>query len=211
MKKYITEFIGTFFLVMIICFAYTNAGALAPLAVGVGMVALVYMGGPISKAHYNPAITLAFLLRGHVRGSEAAIYVGAQMAGAFAASLASEGMLGFSLAIGPDPAYQDFHLAKPLLAEALFTFLIAFTILNVAASKLTEGNEYYGIAIGLVVMVAIFVAAPISGGAFNPAVGVSIAVVDGGSMERIWWYIMGPFVGAALGAIAFRLTHPDEI
>jgi aquaporin Z len=55
------------------------------------------------------------------------------------------------------------------------------------------------------------VAAPISGGAFNPAVGVSIGVVDGGSIERIWWYIVGPFMGAALGAIAFRLTHPDEI
>jgi aquaporin Z len=218
MKNYLTEFLGTFFLVLIICFSVSNVSTeIAPLAIGLGLMAIVYMGGPISKAHYNPAVTLGFFMRGSISSGEGLAYVISQTFGALLAAFIFWQMSGSALTMGPAAEFKDYHYVKPIIMEVIFTFFLVLTILNVATSEKTKGNDYYGIAIGTAVMAGIFCAGPISGGALNPAVGIGLCLVDGldgnngtNSMVRIWWYLVGPFIGGALASVVYRMINPDE-
>ena len=211
-RKLLTECIGTFFLVLTIALTVTAGLPAAPVAVGGVLAALVYMGGHVSGAHYNPAVTLAVLLRGRMGAREAAAYAAAQLAGAVLASLAVYAMTG--LAFTAVPAISATPLAV-LMVEGLFTFALALVVLNVATTRGEEGNAYFGIAIGFTVMAAVFAGGAISGGAFNPAVGAGPALVAAalgkGGLGSVWYYLAGPFAGAALAALAFRLQNPDEM
>jgi aquaporin Z len=174
MAKYTTEFIGTSFLGVFIGLAIESAGALAPLAIGCGLTALVYMGGPISYAHYNPAVTLAFLMKGEMPTADVAPYVVAQLSGAALGAFAVAHVTGATFALTPSP---DATLGAVMLAEILFTYALVLVILNVAIAPAAKGNQYYGIAIGFVVAGGAFAVGGISGGAFNPAVGTGPIVV----------------------------------
>jgi aquaporin Z len=211
MNKYVTELIGTFFLVFTIGLSVVGNVPLAPLAIGLGLMALVYMGGHVSGAHYNPAVTVSVLLRGKMAGSEVVPYWIAQLGGAVAAAAAVYAITGKTFA--PAPA-ESAGIWAPLAVEALFTFALALVILNVATAAATSGNSYYGLAIGMTVCAAAFAGGPISGGAFNPAVGVGPWIVrtlaGGGSIIPIWIYLVGPFAGAVLAAWVYRLQHPTE-
>ncbi|HZW07324.1 MAG TPA: aquaporin, partial [Phycisphaerales bacterium] len=171
--KLTTEFVGTFFLVLVIALCVTGGNAdvarLAAIPIGLGLMVLVYMGGHISGAHYNPAVTLAVFLRGGMEPGRAGIYILVQIAAAVAATFASRGITGNLLAVAPAPGVSA---ATALVVEALFTFLLALVVLNVATAKATTGNQYYGAAIGSTVLAAAFAGGGISGGAFNPAVGL---------------------------------------
>ena len=169
MRKLLTEFIGTFFLVLTIGLTVTQGSQFAPLAIGAGLMVMVYMGGHISGAHYNPAVSLAVLMRGALPSADFIPYVAAQVAGATVAALIVNVITGQTFA--PAPAVTATTTAA-LLVEVLFTFALALVVLNVATSKKTEGNSYYGLAIGLTVMTGAFAGGGISGGAFNPAVGL---------------------------------------
>jgi len=98
-----------------------------------------------------------------------------------------------------------------LLVEILFTFALALVVLNVAASAKTQGNSFYGLAIGFAIVVGAFAGGPISGGAFNPAVGTGPILVDamvgGGSLSHLWLYLVGPFLGGALAAGVFGIQE----
>jgi aquaporin Z len=100
------------------------------------------------------------------------------------------------------------------MAEVLATFALALVILNVATAKATEGNSYYGLAIGFTVLAGAFAVGPVSGGVFNPAVGIGPITVDllagEGSLGNLWLYIVGPIVGAALAVPVFRMQNPEE-
>lgn len=213
MGKYLVEFIGTFFLVLVICLSGGNF--LAPIAIGAVLMVMVYMGGHISGAHYNPAVTLAVLIRGKIGMKDSLIYVITQIAGAFAAAMLFNLIWGASIG-GPKPN-TEIHLLKPLAIEIIFTFALALVVLSVATSKKTAGNHYYGIAIGCTVLAGAIAGGGISGGAFNPAVGIGPILVDQffGSCncnpaQFLWLYLAGPFVGGAAAAIAFRIINPDE-
>jgi len=205
MKNYIIEFIGTFFLVATI--ALTGN----PLAIGAILMVMVYMGGPISGAHYNPAVSLAAIIRGKISSGEAIKYMLVQVVAAFCAALFYFLMTGKSFAPAPS---ADINILKPLAAEMLFTFALVMVVLSVATSKKSAGNSYYGLAIGFTVLASAFAAGPISGGAFNPAVGIGPILVDAlfnhGSMQYLWLYIVGPFTGAVVAAVAYKMTNPDE-
>jgi aquaporin Z len=206
MKKFMTEFIGTFFLVLTIGLTVIpgNAGVIAPLAIGSVLMALVYAGGHISGAHYNPAVTLAVLMRGKCTLSEAPIYLVAQIGGAAAAAFTAQFL------VGPGTAAETIDVNKSLVAELLFTFALAYVVLNVATAKGTSGNSFYGLAIGFIVMVGAFSVGSISGGAFNPAVAIGAPLMGLMNWSDIWIHISADFAGGALAAIVFNMLNPDD-
>ena len=210
MRNYLTEFIGTFFVVLTIGLTVVGGTPLAPLAIGAALVIMVYMGGHVSGAHYNPAVTLAVMLRGKLEAREAVPYMLAQLAGAVVAALATRAITGQTFALAPAP---NASMAGAWLVEVLFTFALALVVLNVATSSRTQGNSYYGLAIGFTVMAGAFAGGPISGGAFNPAIGVGPilvhALLGGGSLGHVALYIVGPLAGAILAAMVFRVQESE--
>jgi aquaporin Z len=203
MNKYIVEFIGTFFLVFTVGMVSIEpgAGALAPLAIGSALAVMVYAGGPISGAHYNPAVTLAVWLRGKVSGRDSIIYVVAQLLAAAAAALVVLYLKG-----NPELSAASPEVGPALVGEFLFAFALAFVILNVATAKRSEGNSYFGFAIGFTVMVGAYAVGPISGGAFNPAVALGITVMGLSEVASIWIFLVGP----ASGSSSWRICSAER-
>jgi aquaporin Z len=101
-----------------------------------------------------------------------------------------------------------------LLVEVLYTFALALVVLHVATAPATAGNSYFGLAIGFTIVVGAFAGGPISGGAFNPAVGTGPilvhALAGGGTMANLWYYLVGPLAGGALAAVVFKLQGGAE-
>lgn len=206
MSKLLTEFIGTFFLVLTIGLMVVGGSPMAPLVIGSGLMVLVYMGGHISGAHYNPAVSLAIALRGKMGGADMISYWVVQMAGAVAAALAVRAITGVGFAAAPGP---NATTLGAILIEVLFTFVLALVVLQVATSPRTEGNSFYGLAIGFTVMTGVWAGGGISGGVFNPAVGVGPILVEAfagsGSLVNLWLYVIGPLLGGCLGAVVYKL------
>lgn len=212
MRKWLTEFIGTFFLVLTVCLSVLTAASLAAVAIGCSLMIMVYMGGHISGGHYNPAVSLAVLLRGKLSPSEFVAYVVSQLLGGVAAALVAYMILRntakstFALV----PA-DNVGASGAVLVEALYTFALCLVVLNVATSKQTGGNSYYGLAIGFTIVVAAIAGGGLSGGAFNPAVGtgptIVNALVSGGSLSSLWIYWVGPLLGGAAAAGVFKLQE----
>jgi aquaporin Z len=208
MNKNLTELIGTFFLVITIGLTGN------PLAIGSMLMVMIYMGGPISGAHYNPAVTLAALIRKKITMNGAIQYWLSQFIGAFLAAFVIYEIYHKAMT-PPAPAVGfNYHL-KPLLMEILFTFALVTVVMNVAMSKKSAGNNYFGLAIGFTVMASAFAAGSISGAAFNPAVALGPMVMDaftgGSSIGNLWIYIVGPFAGAAVAALVYPVMNPDEV
>ncbi len=210
MNRYVTELIGTFFLVFTIGMVVIAGSPMAPLAIGSMLMVMVYMGGHVSGAHYNPAVTVGIYLRGAMQKGDVLPYIAAQILGAWLAATAVQLITGQTFA--PAPGVDG--IIGPLLSEMLVTFALVLVILNVATAKATEGNSYYGLAIGFTVMAGAFAVGGVSGGAFNPAVGIGPIMVDSmmgdGSFGNLWLYLVGPVAGS-LGAVGvFRLQNPDD-
>lgn len=208
--SHLTEFVGTFFLVLTIGLVVIAQSEFAPLAIGAALMVMVYMGGHVSGAHYNPAVTLAVWMRGKLAGREVLPYVVAQLLGALLAALTVYAITGRTFAPAPGAAVTA---GRALTVEALFTFALGLVVLNTATARETEKNSFYGMAIGFTVTVGAFAGGAISGGAFNPAVGVGPALVDawlgGGTLGHVWLYLVGPVAGAAAAALFFRAQNPE--
>jgi aquaporin Z len=220
MGKLIIEFIGTFSLVFVIALTTNDpqvwaAGGtpFAPIAIGCILMVMVYMGGHISGAHYNPAVTLAVWINKKISSKEAINYMVVQLLGAIAAALMFYFIFGRSMG-APKPMAGFTSDMKPMLVELIFTFALAMVVLNVAVSKDVAGNSYYGLAIGFTILAAAYAGGPISGGAFNPAVGTGPTLVDamvgGGSLGHLWIYLVGPFAGGALGGMIYKVANAKE-
>jgi len=208
MRKYLTEFIGTFFLVFAIGMVVLKGkGDFAPLAIGATLMVMIYAGGHISGAHYNPAVTLAILIRGKISIAEAVGYMVVQVLAACAASFVVMYLTNDKI---PGEAVEMVNTAKGLVAELIGTFALAYVVLNVATAKGTSGNSFYGLAIGFTVLAMAFAVGAISGGAFNPAVAIGISLMKLASWNNMWVYLVGCFGGAALAAIVFRVNNPDD-
>ena len=205
MNKYIAEFIGTFFLVLTIgCTVVGGApGVIPPLAIGAALMVMIYAGGHISGAHYNPAVTLAVLIRGKLSPGDALPYMVSQLAAAAAATF----VIKFFRA-GVDVAPMVLQTGPSLLAEFLFTFALAYVVLNAATAEGTSGNSFYGSAIGLTVMTGAFAVGDISGGAFNPAVALGISMLGLSSWGNIWIFLVANFAAGIVAAIIFNLINP---
>ena len=209
MPRYVTEFAGTFFLVLTIGLVTLQDVVPAPLAVGSVLMVMVYMGGHVSGAHYNPAISIAIMIRGRLDRKDLLPYIASQLAGAITAAFTVRAMAGDYLVVAPG---EGFPVATALFAEILHTFALALVILNVATSPRTEGNPYYGLAIGFTVMAGAFAVGGISGGVFTPAVGtgpILAALAGGGSAGALWLYWVGPVAGALLAVPVYRIQHGE--
>lgn len=200
MNRYIIEFIGTFFLVFTVGMVSIDPGVgdFAPLAIGSVLAAMIYAGGHISGGHYNPAITLAVWLRGKASPRVAFAYMTAQV-------LAGVGAAIVVLFLKESSATSiSYDVLPALLAEFLFAFAVCFVVLNVATAKSTDGNSYFGFAIGFTVLAGAYAVGSISGGVFNPAVAVGITIMGMVELSFIWVYFVATLAGGAVAALAFN-------
>lgn len=211
MNRYLTEFIGTFFLVLTIGLVVVGQAPLGALAIGSVLMVMIFMGGHISGAHYNPAVTLAIYIRGKLAAADLAPYMIAQVLGAIFAGVMVYVLTGQTFAPAPG---ANINPITALLNEILYTFALALVVLNVATAKGTSGNPTYGLAIGFTIVVAAIAGGGISGGAYNPAVGlgptITQAIFGGGVNSSVWIHIVGPVVGGALAALLFKVQNPDD-
>ncbi|MBP7272500.1 MAG: aquaporin [Saprospiraceae bacterium] len=210
MKKYIVEFVGTFFLVLtIIMSVLGGAGSFAPLAIGSALMVMIYAGGHISGGHFNPAVTLAVFLRGKISSGDMLPYMAAQILGGVVAALVAALLLsGLAGATAPTPGV---HASVPaLIAEFLGTFALAWVVLNAATSKGTDGNSFYGLAIGFTVLAMAYALGGVSGGAFNPAVAIGLSVAEMFSWGEIWIYLVGCLGGGAVAAFLYNYINGND-
>jgi aquaporin Z len=207
MRKYLTEFIGTFFLVLTVGMTVIDPGVgnFAPLAIGSALMIMVYAGGHVSGGHYNPAVTVAVWLRGRCPQSDVLPYIGSQLAGGIVAAMLALALKGDAVVM---PA--DIKVFPALMAELVGTFALCYVVLNTATAKATAGNSYFGLAIGFTVMVMAFALGGVSGGAFNPAVATGITVMHLEKAANIWIYLVANFAGGALAAITFKFINPED-
>ena len=208
MKKYLVEFIGTFFLVLAIGMAVIDpggAGNLAPIAIGATLMVMVFAGGHVSGAHYNPAVTLAVWLRGRCATSDVPFYLIAQILAAVAAAKLALLFKGSPVLTPGNP-----NVGHALIAEFVGTFALAYVVLNVATAKATAGNSFYGLAIGFTVVAMAFALGGISGGAFNPAVATGLVTMHIEKTANLWIYCFADLGGAARAALTFKFVNPDD-
>ena len=206
MNKYIAEFIGTFFLVLTVgCTVVPGqAGVIPPLAIGASLMVMIFAGGHISGAHYNPAVTLAVFLRGKCDVKDAISYIVVQLVAGAAAAAVVLLLVGFGkpMTIASVPA--------ALCAEFLFTFALAYVVLNTATVRASAGNSFFGLAIGMTVMTGAFAVGHISGGAFNPAVALGIVIMKLVNAADVWIHLLADLAGGFVAALIFKAVNPQE-
>jgi len=207
-RKLAVEFIGMFLFVFTVGMATESAnksGAiLAPLAIGSVLMVLVFAGGHVSGGHYNPAVSTAVFLRGKMKANEYGAYVITQFVAAVLGGLLVNA-IGGKQTPGATAA-----TGKMLVVEFLFTFALAYVVLNVATAKGTEGNSFYGLAIGFVVVVGAISVGWVSGAAFNPAIALGATVLGAFKWSNIWIYLLADFLGGALAAGAFLYIQGEH-
>ena len=205
-QKLTTEFIGTFFLSLTICTAavYGSAGEYAPFGIAATLMVMIYAGGHISGAHYNPAVTVSIYLRGACEKEEVLPYITSQVIAAVSAAMVVENLLL------PDEltnvTVKDLG-THAVVAELLFTFALAYVILNVATTESTSGNGYYGAAIALVVLAGAITVGSISLASFNPAVTSALIVSGKLTLAESWMHFVPQFVGAVLATYVYKSTQ----
>lgn len=206
MRKYLAEFIGTFFLVLTIgCTVIPGSpGVIAPLAIGAALMVMVFACGHISGAHFNPGVTLAVFVRGRCPASDVVPYILAQIVGATLAALAA----GFLVGHATPMVLKSIPAA--LLAEFLFSFALCFVVLNVATAKANANNSFYGLAIGSTVMAGAFAVGGISGGAFNSAVAIGLGTMKLLRFNDIWIHIGANLSAGLLAGLLFKAMNPHD-
>jgi len=206
MNKYITEFIGTFFLVLTIgCTVIPGAaGVIPPLAIGAVLMVMIFAGGHVSGAHYNPAVTLGVWVRGKCDTRDVAPFMVAQ----FTAGLLAAQTAMFMVGAGKAMEIKSLHAA--LLAEFLFTFALVYVVINTATAKGNAGNSFYGLAIGMTVMAGAFAVGGISGGAFNPAVALALVTMKLIHIGDVWIHLAADFAGGLVAGLVFKAINPQD-
>lgn len=202
MKKYLVEFIGTFFLVFTVGAAVRAGAPLAPLAIGAVLMVMIFAGGHVSGGHFNPAVTLAVWLRGKCAARDVVPYWIAQLAAGAAAALIIVSLLG-----KPGLGATLYSTKASLVVEFLFTFALCWVVLNTATAKGTAGNSFYGLAIGFTVLAGAVAVGGISGGAFNPAVGLGVFMMGLANFHQFGVYLVAELLGGGAAALAFKITH----
>jgi len=198
------EFTGTFFLVLTVGLVTIpdKLGPFAALAIGGILGIMVYVGGHVSGAHYNPAVTLTMFLRRKLKHLDFVSYLLSQLLGATLGALLTLYLLNSS---GSVPA--QINLLRAIICEWLFTFALVLTVLSVAAARSTAGNSYYGAAIGGIVAVGVLTVGEISGAVFNPAVALATAILGVLSWGDFFTYTITQLFAAIVAGVVFRMTY----
>lgn len=222
-RRLIAELVGTFVLV----FAGIGSAVIAgdqigvvgiSLAFGLALLVMVYVVGPISGCHINPAVTLGLWVRGRIEAKSALGYFVAQIVGAilasgllllvakgiasgYDASAAGLGANGFS-AHSP----QGYNLGSAFFLEVIVTFFLVLTVLGATTKESPIG--FAGIPIGLVLTLGNLVAIPVTNASINPARSIGPAVFVGGwALQQLWVFIVAPLAGGVLAGLVDALLR----
>ena len=204
LRSALAELIGTFVFVFAIISAVNSGSDLTPLAIGFALMVMVFATGHISGAHLNPAVSVGVWLRGAIDLTGLLTYIVAQLVGASLAALVS-----FALFPAASDAMQ-IDVGPAFLVEALWTFVLVYVVLNVATSKDHPNNSFYGLAIGSTVFVGAVGFGSVSGGGFNPAVALGLAITGQFAWGSYWLYFLAPIVGGAVAALVFRVLNAHD-
>jgi aquaporin Z len=207
-RKYATEFIGAFFLTFAVAMAALAGSMFAPLAAGVTLMVMIYAGGHISGGHFNPAVTIAVLVRGRIDIGDAVAYCLVQVAGGVAAGALARAVV--NPATVSTLTLSGHTMAAAAVVELLFTFALCYVVLNVVTSKDQPNNAFYGLAVGFTVTAGAFAVGSISGGVFNPAVALGGATAGLLAWSTIWVYILVELGGGIVAGLAFRMLNPSD-
>jgi aquaporin Z len=207
MRKYIAEFIGTFFLVFTVgCTVIPSAAGVIPaIAIGAVLMVMIFAGGHISGGHFNPAVTFAIFIRGRSELKDVIPYWLAQIAAGVVAALVAMWLVGKE-----GTPLEVTNIPAVFVAEFLFTFALAYVVLNCATAKGTLDNSFYGLAIGFTVLAGIFAVGAISGGAFNPAVAIGAAVMKLLKISDIWIHVVAELAAGLVAGLTFKFLNPTD-
>jgi len=214
-SKYIAEFVGTFLLVFTVgCNVVKGNATWAVTSIACVLMVAIYALGGVSGANFNPAVSLSLAVSGKLDWVTALVYMILQIMGGVAAGFSYSLFLGTAFNLGPQPGYT---WVSASVAEVVYTFMLCFVVLNVACSTESGNcpNQFYGLAIGFVIIAGGYGAGAVSGGAFNPAVAIGI---DSSSVmgEKFSFfgmcgiYIAFQFTGAILASIMHRIVRPKD-
>ena len=199
-QKLATEFLGTFVLVFTVGMATSKSGAgiLAPLAIGSALMVMVFAGAHISGAHYNPAVSISILLRRSADRRQTFAYIGTQLVAGTLAGLLVRGLVG---SVHPALLAAGW---KIFVLEFMFTFVLAYVVLNVATARAKEGNSFFGLALGFTLATGVFAVGNLSCGVFNPAVALGGSLSGSLIWGHFWIYLIADCLGGAVAAVVFR-------
>ncbi|ORA34532.1 porin [Mycobacterium aquaticum] len=205
------EAIGTFFLVFTVGAAVTTASPLAPVGIGAVLMVMIYAGAHLSGGHYNPAVTLAVLVRGKIGLVDALGYWIVQFGAGLLAAIVVRNVVGADRVTTRAPLTLSGHaLLAAFAVELLFTFALCYVVLNVATSRRHPDNTFYGAAIGFTVMAGAVAVGAISGGAFNPSVTLGAAVMDIFAWPTLWVYLVAQAIAGLAAGVTFLALNPDD-
>lgn len=207
-RKYVTEYIGTFFLTFAVGAAALTGSVFVPLVAGGTLMAMIYAGGHISGAHYNPAVTIAALARRLIGVRDAIAYWVAQVAGGLVAAVIARAVV--NPARVKTLTLSGHTEAAAAVVELLITFALCYVVLNVATSKDQQDNGFFGLAIGFTVVAGAFAARGTSGGVFNPAVALGGAAGGLFAWPTIWVYVLVELTAGVAAGLAFLALNPEE-
>ena len=214
MKKYISEFIGTFSMIFCGTGAMTvnevTGGEVTHVGIaitwGLIVMAMIYAFGETSGAHFNPAVTIGFAYAKKFAWKEVPKYITAQVLGAFAASLVLWFLFPASEYLGATIPTID--VWRAFVLELLLTFFLMVVIINVSTGS-KEMGIIAGIAVGGVVLLEAMFAGPITNASMNPARSIAPNIVSG-NIEGLWLYIVAPILGALLAVVSCKLIKEDN-
>ncbi len=179
-------------------------GVIAPIAIGFALMVMVYAGGHISGVHYNPAVSLAAVVRGALEPIQWIPYAIAQVAGGAIAALTVYMLpeIHFALPV------EDWNLVSLCIGEFLFTFALCYVVLLTATATKAQNNSYFGLAIGATVTVGAFAVGSICLGAFNPAVAISTLILHTVCCAKIAWITVAiNLVAGACAGLVYKLVN----
>ena len=208
--KFTVEAIGTLLLVFAVGVAVGGRSSLAPLAIGAVLIMMFYTGARFSGGHYNPAVTLAVLVRRRIGLRDAAAYWTVQLgSGLLAAVLVRTVVDPAELATTATSTLTGHILVAAFALQLLFTFALCYVVLNVATSTRRSGSAVHGIAIGFIVASGALAVGAICGDVFGPADTVWTAVIGVFTWPTLWVYLLSQVVGGAAAGVVFLVLDPD--
>eukprot|EP00933_Yihiella_yeosuensis_P079424 TRINITY_DN91_c0_g1_i7.p1 TRINITY_DN91_c0_g1~~TRINITY_DN91_c0_g1_i7.p1 ORF type:complete len:452 (-),score=119.97 TRINITY_DN91_c0_g1_i7:83-1438(-) len=214
--KLLCEFLGTFMLVFTVgCNVLSGSGVWAAVSIAFVLMVCIYSMGGISGANFNPAVSVTLGLSKGMGGpgmdwGTVVTYSATQIAAGIIAGFSYSMLFGKSFNLEPA---AGFGWVNAGVCELLYTFMLCFVVLNVAVAKKNarERNQYYGLAIGFVIIAGAYGAGAVSGGCFNPAVALGIDVSSAGQgFGFSLVYIVFELLGAALAAILYKVVRPED-
>jgi len=215
-KAYSAEILGTFSLVFIGCMTAIFTGNVVAVSMAFGLTVMVFafVLGPISGAHFNPAVSLGLLIRKKINVKDFGFYIIAQLVGAALATfmiwlLTLNTTFEGSFAANGLNSFNEVTVWGTLILETLLTGLFVFVILTITMKK--ENSKVAPMVIGVFLMLAIALAFNFTGGSLNPTRSLFPALFTGGeALEQVWIFIVAPLLGGTIAAFVHPLLFKEN-